>query len=187
MNLELKNVKVIIISGKARSGKDQVASYLKDDLERMGKKVINLQFSQYIKNYAINVSDWDGKDETKPRELLQYLGTSIIREKIDEEFFIKRMIEDVKVYSYFFDVIVISGARFVKEILSIKESFDDVVSINVNRPSFVSELTDKEKEHSTETGLLGYDDFDFKIVNDGTLEDLGNKINLLLCDIFKAN
>lgn len=53
----------------------------------------------YIKEYAKRISDWDGNDETKPRTLLQVLGTDIIRNTIDDKFFINRTIEDIKVYS----------------------------------------------------------------------------------------
>ena len=35
-------------------------------------------------------------EETKPRTLLQQLGTDIIRNNIDNYFFIKRIIEDIK-------------------------------------------------------------------------------------------
>lgn len=178
MNIELNqgSTKIIVISGKARSGKDKVSSFIREELKKSGKKVINLQFAYYIKNYAINISDWDGKDEAKPREFLQYLGTDIIRKKIDEDFFIRRMIDDIKVYSYFYDVIVISDARFSKEIDSVKEKFQSVISINVNRPNYVSELTDKEKKHATENGLDSYKNFDYEIINDGTLEELYNKV-----------
>lgn len=163
-----ENPKIFVVSGKARSGKDKVSSFIKSELEKESKRVINLQFAYYIKNYAINISDWDGKDETKPRTFLQYLGTDIIRNKIDDEFFIRRMIDDIKVYSYFFDAIVISDARFVKEIEMIRRNFKDVVSINVVRPLYISELTDDEKKHATETGLLGYTDFDYEILNNGS-------------------
>lgn len=185
MNLKLneKDTKIIIISGKARSGKDKVSSFIKSELEENNKRVINLQFAYYIKNYVMNVSDWDGKDETKPRELLQYLGTDIIRKKIDEEFFIRRMIDDIKVYSYFFDVIVISDARFVKEIEKIRENFKNVTSINVIRPNYVSELTDEQKSHATEIGLDGYNGFDYEIVNDGTLEELYDKVKKVAIEI----
>lgn len=181
INLRSKESKIIIISGKARSGKDKVSSFIRDELKNNERKVINLQFAYYIKNYAMNVSDWDGQDETKPRKLLQHLGTDIIRKQIDEDFFIRRMIDDIRIYSYFYDVIVISDARFVKEIESIKSNFKDVISINVIRPNFVSELTDEEKKHATETGLDGFNQFDYEIVNDGTLEELHDKVRGVIC------
>ncbi len=176
MNLRDGEAKIIIVSGKARSGKDKTASILKENFEKMSKKVIILQYSSYIKEYVRHISDWDGSDETKPREMLQFVGTELIRKQIDEEFFIKRMIDDIKVYSYFFDVIIISDARIDKEIEKLKNSFRDVVSINVVRPNFESDLTKEQKAHLTETGLLGYTKFDYEIINDGELAMLENKV-----------
>ena len=44
--------------------------------------------------------DWDGSEETKPRELLQKLGTDVIRNKLDKaEMFIKRQVDDIEIYS----------------------------------------------------------------------------------------
>lgn len=180
MELRNKEAKIYIISGKARAGKDTTGSYIKEYYESKGKKVINLAFADYIKMYAKKISNWDGSDETKPRSLLQELGTDLIRNKIDEYFFINRMIEDIKVYSYFFDIIIITDARLAKEIISIKDNFKDVTSINIERPNQESELTAKEQNHITETGLEGFEDYDYIITNDGTLENLKNKvINLI--------
>ena len=177
MELRNKDAKIIIISGKARNGKDTVMSYLKSNYENIGKKVINLQYSTYIKDYAKRISNWDGSDETKPRELLQELGTEIIRNKIDKEFFIKRMIGDIKVYSYFFDVIIISDARIDIEIDMIKNQFNNVTSINVRRLNFDNGLTSIQKSHYTEIMLDNYNKFDYEIINDEGLSELEEKVN----------
>ena len=180
MEVRDKEAKIFIISGKARSGKDTLSSFLKSEFNKMNKKVIILQFSKYIKEYAMNVSDWDGRDETKPREMLQFIGTELIRNQIDENFFIDRMIGDIKVYSYFYDIIIISDARLVKEIEIIKSKFKYVTTINVVRPSFVSELTEEQKNHLTEVSLDGFNDYDIVIVNDGDIKDLENKVSKLV-------
>ena len=105
--MNTKNPKIIILAGKARAGKDTFASFVKDYAEKNNLKYANLQFSYYIKMYAKILSDWDGSEETKPRTLLQQLGTEVIRYQIDNEFFIKRIIDDIKVLSYFCDIIYI--------------------------------------------------------------------------------
>ena len=180
MKLRNEETRIYIISGKARAGKDTTGTYIKEHFESEEKKVITLGFADYIKMYAKKISDWDGNDETKPRSLLQELGTEIIRNRIDEYFFINRMIEDIKVYSYFFDIIIITDARLSKEILSIKDNFKDVTSINIERPNLKTQLTTKEQEHITETGLDNFNDYDFIINNDGTLEDLRKKVDKLI-------
>lgn len=79
MELRTEEAKIIILSGKARSGKDTSMEIIKKKYESLGKKVICLFYASYIKEYAKRISDWDGNDETKPRTLLQVLGTDIIR------------------------------------------------------------------------------------------------------------
>lgn len=179
--MESKMPKIFVIAGKARSGKDTVASIIKDKIT--DKKVINLQYSFYIKEYAKKISSWDGSEETKPRELLQIIGTDIIRNKIDKHFFIKKLIDDIKVYSYFFDVITISDARYKDEIELIKESYSNTVSIGVMRPNFDNGLTSDEKKHPTEIDLDNYDNYDYKIINDGNLLELEQKVEKILEEV----
>ncbi|MBR3897747.1 MAG: hypothetical protein IKJ43_00515 [Bacilli bacterium] len=171
-------MKIYIIAGKARHGKDTTAEFIHKLYE--DKKYINLSYGSYIKEYAKKISDWDGSEETKPRELLQRLGTDIIRNKIDEHFFIKRLCDDIKVYSYFFDVATISDARFPDEIDIPREMFEDVITIKVVRNNFETPLSSSEQIHRTETALNDYDNFDYIIENDGTLEELEEKVKKIV-------
>ncbi|HIQ91186.1 MAG TPA: hypothetical protein IAB27_06155 [Candidatus Coprosoma intestinipullorum] len=175
--------KIILISGKARAGKDTTALLLGKIYEEEGKKIVNLAYGNYIKEYAKKISNWDGRDETKPRSLLQRLGTDIIRNKIDPNFFVKRLCDDIEVYSYFFDVITVSDARFPNELDTPCEMFEDVIKIKIVRDNFQSNLTDTEKKHITETALDNYDDFDYIIHNDGTISDLREKILKLVKEL----
>lgn len=178
MELRSEDALIVIFSGKVRSGKDTAMNIIREKYEEDNKKVINLQFSSYIKEYAKRISNWDGTDETKPRELLQELGTDIIRNKIDKYFFINRIIDDIKVYSYFFDIIMISDARFPEEIETVKKQFKNTISIHINRPNNDT-LTDRQKVHITETALDNYSNYDYIVNNDGTIEDLKSKLDSL--------
>lgn len=168
-------MKIYVVSGKARHGKDTVASFIREYYGSKGLKVINLSYGFYIKEYAKHISNWDGSDESKPRELLQELGTDIIRKTIDEDFFVKRIYEDILVYSHFFDVITISDARFLNEIIMPKEKFG-ACNIRVVRENYLSNLTKNEQKHLTETALDGYNSYDYVIENDGTLDELKEKV-----------
>ena len=177
--MEEKETKIIIIGGKARAGKDTTAGFLKEIYESKGKKVLNIQYSSYIKEYAKKISDWDGSEETKPRALLQQLGTDIIRNKIDELFFTKKIIDDLKVYSFFFDVITISDARFKIEIDEPRKVFDNITALRIVRPNFDNGLTEEQKKHRSEVDLDDYNGFNYEVINDGTLEDLKEKLEKL--------
>lgn len=171
-----RNPKIYIFSGKARAGKDTSAEIIKNHYEQNNKKVIILQYAFYLKEYAKKISGWDGSDENKPRQLLIDLGTGLIRKKISYNFFVDRMIQDIEIYSYYFDVIIISDARLVEELDYPKTKFKNVNLINIVRPNYDNGLTDEQKKSLTESALDSYDDYDYRLINDGTLEDLKYKI-----------
>lgn len=172
MNAEYKNPKIFLISGKARHGKDTFSNYLKETYESHGKKVIVTQLSKYIKYYAREMTGWDLSEETKPREFLQILGTNIIREKLQkDDLFIKRMKDDIEIFSYFYDAIIISDVRLKKEIDDLRNYFPNLIALNIFRPNFDNGLTEEQRKHKTEIDLDDYDKFDEKIINT-TLDSL---------------
>ena len=170
MEFNKKNVKIFILSGKARSGKDTIANKMIDYLSTKNLKSIKIAYASYLKMYAKNILNWDGNEDNKPREFLQQLGVELIKNNIDSKMLINRIIEDIKVYSYFYDVIIISDARFKEEIEDIKSNFSNVTVIHVLGDN--NDLTEQQKNHSTETSLDDYNNFDYEIKN---TEDI-NKI-----------
>ncbi len=173
-------MKIFVIGGKARQGKDTFCSMIRSYYKSKNIKSINLQFSSYIKEYAKKIANWDGDETDKPRYLLQEIGVKILREKIDPLFLVKRMVNDIKVYSNYFDVITISDARAIDEVETIKNSFENVITIRITRPNFDNGLSESEKNDFTETNLDNYHNFDYEIINDGTIDDLKEKFNELM-------
>ena len=170
-----KDIRLYLISGKARHGKDTFSGYLKDAYEANGKKIIVTQLSKYIKYYAREMTGWNLTEEDKPRELLQNLGTNIIREKLGkEDLFIKRMIDDIEIFSCFYDAVIISDVRLKKEIDDLRVAFPNLIAVNVFRPNFDNGLTEEQKKHKTEIDLDDYDKFNEQVINT-TLEDLQEK------------
>ena len=160
-------MRIFLISGKAGSGKNEVANILKADL---GSTVIT-SFSKYIKLFALEFTDWDGRDITKPREFLQNLGDAL--RNINENFLIDRIIDDFKVYETKFDNVIISDVRLPHELEYIKKNSGyEVITIRVNSSSSARKLNDKEMKHHTEIDLDNYDKFDYIIDNkfDNTLK-----------------
>ena len=100
MDFKKRQIKLFLISGLARSGKGEVAKIISDHYNNS----IIISFGHYIKDYAKRVSDWDGSEDSKPRDLLQQLGIELIKNKIDNRLFINRILEDIKVFSYFSNV-----------------------------------------------------------------------------------
>ncbi len=177
-------MKIILIGGQANSGKDSTAEFIDEYYRSRGLDVVNIQIAFYIKMYAKEIAKWDGDNETKPRQLLQDLGTELIRKQIDEYFFIKRIIQDIDIYSRYFDIITISDGRLPEEFASIKLAYPETVTVHVTRPGYVSHLTKNQKAHVTEA-LVDTIEYDYDIVNDGTLDDLQKKAIELIQTIEK--
>ena len=163
-----KNPIIILIAGKARSGKNTVSKILESEFIKEKKEVIISPYTKYLKEYIHNITNWNIEDENnKPRDLLQKLSSELIKGKLGlENIFINRQIEDIKIYSYFKDVIIINDVRFPKEIDTIKNVFTNVVSIQVKRSNYISGLTKEQLQDVTETSLDNYNNFDYIIEND---------------------
>lgn len=88
---------IFIIAGKARVGKDTTGGYIIDYLKENGYSPIRMAYAKYLKMYAMDYFNWDGKEETKPRTLLQELGTEVIRIKMNKpNFLVNRTCDDIK-------------------------------------------------------------------------------------------
>ena len=89
--------------------------------------------------------------------------------------FITRQLDDIEIYSYFYDAIIVPDIRLPREIDSVREKFDNVIVIKVNRINFETSLDTKEQAHVTETAMDNYDKIDYVVTND-TLEKLEKDI-----------
>lgn len=172
-----RNIKLFIISGKAKSGKNTIANIIKKYYS--DKKVITTSFAYYIKDYAKRISGWDGSEETKPRELLQQLGIELVKNNIDDRFFINRTLQDIEIFSYFYDIIIIDDARLIDEIEVLKDKYKNSVSIRVIRDNYNNGLSNNESNHLTEVGLDNYSKFDFTIINNDYSKLEEDVINIL--------
>jgi len=172
-----KDFKLFIISGKAKSGKNEVSKIIEKYYKE--KKCITISFAYYLKDYVKRITGWDGNEITKPRELLQKLGIELIKEKIDSKLLINRILEDIEVFSYFYDIIIISDARLIDEIEDIKNKYYNSISIRINRNNYQNNLTVEEKKHITETGLDNYINYDY-IINNTDYNTLKEEVENIL-------
>ena len=169
---------IVLIAGKARSGKTTLANYLKEQLETKKEKVILSPYTKYLKQYIQEITGKEITEQNKPRKLLQKLSSDLIKKELGkEDFFIKRQLEDLEIYSYFADVIIISDVRFPEEIETVKELYN-TISIGVIRKNYQSDLTNEEKNDITEIALDNYKDYDYLVENisNSSLKESAKKI-----------
>lgn len=177
-------MKIYSISGKAESGKDSACEVIREHYERKGLKVCHLLFAKYIKMYAKEYFGWDGSEETKPRELLQKIGTDTIRERLGKiDFHVDRLTEDVEILSDYFDIFLISDTRFENEVSKMKYKFGkDITHIRIERPNHISKLSYEQLQHSSESSLDNYTEWDYMIFNNGTLEEFEEMVKNTLTE-----
>ena len=162
--------KVILISGHAQNGKDTSASYIKEYLESKGNRVQIMHYADLLKYICKQYFGWDGQKNDKGRQMLQYVGTNVVREK-RPNFWVEWLSAMIDLFKDEWDYVLIPDTRFPNEVELIKETCDRCWHIRVVRPNFKSPLTEEQQKHPSETALDGYKP-EYTIYNDGTLADL---------------
>lgn len=166
-------MKIICISAKARHGKDASAEILKDFFEANGKKVLVTHFADLLKYICKAFFNWNGEKDNAGRTLLQKVGTDIIGRQ-QPDFWVNFLVDIFKFFENEWDIVLIPDCRFPIEFEVLKEAFD-VELLRIERPNFDNGLTNEQKNHKSEIALDNYS-YDVKILNNGTLEELENKL-----------
>lgn len=172
-------MKIYLIAGKAGSGKSEVARYIKEYYIYEKQETVITEYSKYLKLFAKELTDWDGNQANKPRKFLQNIGSYIRNEMAEPKLFVRRMLEDIEIYSNYVDVVVVSDVRYPIEIEEIKKEYPEAVSIYVINQFSRSKLTLEEQMHPSELALEDYTNFDYTIANDDS-KTLKDKIFKLL-------
>lgn len=168
-------MKVFLIAGKAGCGKDEVAKLIKSKLDN----TIITGLSKYIKLFALELTNWDGNDNNKPREFLQTMGDKL--RACRKDYLTKRLYEDIEIYrNEGISNIVISDVRLIDEVEYFKNKEDlDVITIRVNCDNSKRCLTNQERNHITEIELDNYNEYDY-IIDNKFNEELEIQINNIL-------
>ncbi len=174
---EKKNSKIFVLSGKAKAGKNQVANIIEEYYQ--DKKCIQISYAYYIKDYLMRMGMYEESEKAKYRSLLQDFGIDFLGKRIDSNFLIRRVLEDIEVFSYFYDVIIITDARLIDEVEIPKQHFQNVTTIRITNHT-ENDLTEMEQKHITEIGLDTYQNFDYIIENNASLEELKRGIIFIL-------
>lgn len=188
---------IIGIHGKARSGKDQLGTYIQDIFNKKHDRwFTHIFFAEMLKTMCMDHFDLsndqvygDLKEVTDsryvkklpeegmvlsdenfwtPREILQELGS--FYRKIDHNFWVRILQDEIKVRGI--KDALITDVRHVNEAEFVHNS--DGILIRVIRED-TSEI--HNSSHISETALDDYENFDMTVPNNGTLEDLKKNAN----------
>lgn len=169
---------VLLLCGKAESGKDTVAGIVKQVYEEKGKKVLIIHYADLLKFICKQYLGWDGKKDEAGRKMLQYVGTEVFR-NIDKNFWVSFVVMTIKALKSEWDLCIIPDCRFKNEVfMPIKAGFD-VKTVRVIRDGHTNRLTDEQASHPSETEL---DDFavNYEIHNAGNIADLTEEVRKML-------
>lgn len=171
-------MKTILISGKAGYGKDTVATFLKEKLELCNEKVLIIKFGDPVKWCARNYYNWDGEKNTAGRQLLQYIGTEMMRSY--DEYYWGRIIGEFIAANKDFTYALIPDWRFYTEREAILAANKQCYTLRVERPNYINpNMTKEQLAHISENELDNYN-FDYIIYNNGSLKDLQTNAILAL-------
>lgn len=161
-------MKLYVIGGKAQSGKNTLAKFIKGELKNSGYKPCLMHITEPLYTYAKNYFEWNERSDEKPREFLQQMGIEVIKHKLGKEtFLLDRILEDIEILDDFFDVFIIADARLKMEFDYFTKKYPDATTIVVERKNYDTGLSDSEKSHITETDLDNFEGYDYKVINEG--------------------
>ncbi len=165
-------MKLYIIGGRAKNGKNTLANFLKEELKKKGYKPCIMHITEPLYAYARNYFEYNERSGEKPREFLQKMGIEVIREQLGKKtFLLDRLKEDIEILVNFFDTFIIADARLLDEFEYLTKEYGDVTTIKVERERFDDGLSAEEKKHITETEVDKYKSYNYIIKNTG-IEDL---------------
>ena len=158
-------MKLYLICGKARAGKDTFAKLIKQEEEKNNKKVCILKLTAPLYRWAEDYFNYDKEKDEKPRELLQTIGYDILQLKLKKkDFLLDYLITTIEILDDYYDVGLITDGRLVHEIEVLKEKYPSIKTILLTNMKD-NKLTNKEKNHQTEIDLDDYKDFDYIVEN----------------------
>jgi hypothetical protein len=195
------------VSGKARVGKDTLSDFLvkefrdygmvkvayADELKRKLMEDFDLSWEQMYgdlkevedKRYkrheyqgcAVRYDSHDRRSATlppyywTPREIMQFVGTDCYR-AIDDNFWVKQLFKTLSKRGV--SSVVISDCRFISEVKAVSDRGGYHIRIYRDNPDTIN-----NSNHSSEISLDTYDQIDFKVYNNGTLNELKASANYL--------
>lgn len=181
-----KTPQLIGLVGRKYSGKDTLGDYIvssynynkiafADPLKQACKEIFGFNDAQLYGDQKESIDEyWN----ITPREVYQFVGTELFRNQMDN--LIKSVGSDMwvkvlekKILDNKTTKFVITDVRFKNEAEMIKKNGGFLIKLKRN--------TQKQDSHISETEL---DEIkcDYEIINNGSLEDLYDKFDLLFCD-----
>jgi hypothetical protein len=192
--MRTKKTVVILISGKAGSGKGTVAQILDDKLKALDMDTMMYGFADPLKYIAKAFFGWNGEKDEKGRKLLQQIGA--VGRQYDENIWVTHFLNQLDKRAGIFPkhFALISDWRFPNELNYLKSNpLLDIVTIRVfgrgglegenSLDSSENSLPEVSEESLQKETLQPY--YDFTVDNGIDIEVLKMKLDLVLGQLQK--
>ena len=169
---------IFLISGKAQHGKDSTANILK---KKLSGKTLILHNADFLKMIAEKYLGWDGSKNSQSRDLLQWLGTDRTRLELNKPlFWVEKVCDAIEIVLDKYDFFCVPDVRFENEVYLPKARFPGfITTIKIIRNNFDNGLSQKQKNHLSETSLDNFN-FDYVIESESGLDKLEIEIDKFL-------
>lgn len=173
---------VILISGKMGVGKSTGARLLVEMLANADYNSSIECFAQGVKDSAFSCFGWDGNKDTGGRKLLQDIGNA--GRKYNENIWVSQLVNRIESNLYSFDVYIVDDWRFPNEKIFLENTnMFEILTIRLESMIRGDYLNEDISETSLPSNDVTY--YDFIIYNDGSIEELREKLYTIVETIEK--
>ncbi len=145
---EVNKMKVILITGKARVGKDTFARRIKEVEESNGKKVFIMSFADSLKSFCKRNFGYKGIKDNTDRKILQETGD--LFRSVVPTFFVDMVNFTINACAKLeYDYFIVPDVRFDNEVTGIKWNDKEVIKIERTFDNGLGECA----KHKSESGI----------------------------------
>lgn len=188
----LPNMSLLLISGKAGSGKDTMAQYIIDNYATANTTIVRLALADklkrltyaLLKEFGIDINSIDDLYNTstknKYRHYLQHIGTECCRKIFGEDFWCEQLSKDIIAQVKNGVHVIVSDVRFTNELVYLYNVLDKynvdglVVSISISGRGY----NNIDSKHVSE--LMSGFECDYVVENSSDIDAFYDKIEQML-------
>lgn len=173
-----------VINGMADTFAASVSGFCSYHFSQDAERSVYNALLKELENFKIADENWYENKTPLTRSILQIMGTEVFRNRVDDQYWVKRLYNRV-VNVPMFDVVIVTDARFPNELDAFTKEYlchNDVKahSIQVIRDTGIFDT------HPSEIALDDYDCFNYIVDNSKTLDRLRETAIAVVEDIFKG-
>lgn len=161
--------KIFLIHAPARSGKNTCGEVMKEYYESKGKNVCMIAFADAVKftlEKYYGITDFKSPEG---RSHIQYYATDQCR-GVNPTLWADWVANWLKATEADWDIVIVPDWRFLNEYEVLAETFGEekVRTMLITRPDIeeVSDLTEEQRRHQSESELDNFKNFDYTVINE---------------------